>query len=264
MDDLVTLSVRHFVDAWHLMCGGEPQFARESQPGLELVFSGAPSPFLNVGFTTAGIASSSDLEALAGQAKSFAAERPVPWFFAVTNDLVSSDLDVDAVLAQAELIPVMKLTGMIADSVTPPTDVAAGLELKRAQEDAHCHAMMLVNGAAYGVDLASLGLGMSRGAFWEKHFAVLGTVAGAPASCSTVLLVDGHRYVALVATHPDYQRKGYASLAMRQSLALAAETLGPLPTTLHATEAGRPVYERMGYRAISSHSLYLETKFAHE
>ena len=33
---------------------------------------------------------------------------------------------------------------------------------------------------------------------------------------------------------------------------------------LHATDAGRPVYERMGYASISTHLLLMEKRFLEE
>ncbi len=48
---------------------------------------------------------------------------------------------------------------------------------------------------------------------------------------------------------------------MRRALELAATTHGERPTILHATDAGRPVYERMGYTPMSSHTIFLEKKF---
>ncbi len=46
---------------------------------------------------------------------------------------------------------------------------------------------------------------------------------------------------------------------MRHALDVAATTYGELPTVLHATDAGRPVYERMGYASISTHTLYMDS-----
>ena len=60
------------------------------------------------------------------------------------------------------------------------------------------------------------------------------------------------RYVALVATHPKAQRKGYAEAAMRDVLERSLAAGLDRRTYLHATAAGRPVYERMGYKVIPS------------
>ena len=75
------------------------------------------------------------------------------------------------------------------------------------------------------------------------------------------MMVDGIRYVALVATNPDHQRRGYAEAAMRRALEMAAAVHSDALTVLHATEAGRPIYERMGYRPIARHTLYMEKRF---
>ena len=45
---------------------------------------------------------------------------------------------------------------------------------------------------------------------------------------------------------------------MRRSLEVAARRHGMRPTVLHATEAGRPVYARMGYRTIANHVAFVE------
>jgi hypothetical protein len=47
----------------------------------------------------------------------------------------------------------------------------------------------------------------------------------------------------------------------RHALDVAAATYGDAPTTLHATDAGRRIYERMGYQPIASHTAFIEKRF---
>ena len=114
------------------------------------------------------------------------------------------------------------------------------------------------NSAAYEMDLEAAKAVLGNQAFWNDHVAVLGSVDGVPASGAAVLMVDGCRYVALVATAPAHRRHGYAEAVMRRALAVAASAHGELPTVLHATDAGRPIYARMGYAPISTHTLYMD------
>ena len=90
---------------------------------------------------------------------------------------------------------------------------------------------------------------------------MVGIAEGKPASSAAVLMVEGHRYVALVATDPGQQRRGFADATMRRALQNAAGVHGERPTVLHATDAGRPVYERMGYTTIANHTLFMEKRF---
>jgi GNAT superfamily N-acetyltransferase len=82
---------------------------------------------------------------------------------------------------------------------------------------------------------------------WKDMVGVVGLVDGMPVSTASVALIDEIAYVALVATHPDHQRKGYAEAVMRGALDESARVWGPRRTVLHATAAGQPVYRRMGY-----------------
>jgi predicted GNAT family N-acyltransferase len=45
---------------------------------------------------------------------------------------------------------------------------------------------------------------------------------------------------------------------MRRALEVAASAHGERPTVLHATDAGRQIYARMGYAPISTHTLYMD------
>ncbi|GAB4122534.1 MAG: hypothetical protein Kow001_20480 [Acidobacteriota bacterium] len=210
---------------------------------------------------TGEVASVKELEELAHLALVWATGKDVPWFFIVTEENLPAGADAAAGLADCGLVPALRLTGMYAADVAPLSSEPGELELTVPADDPSAAAMVAVNSAAYQMDLqpAAEYLGSQR--FWRRHFAVLGKVGSTPVTSSAVLIVDGHRYVAWVATHPLHQRRGYAEAAMRHSLDLAGEAVGRIPTTLHATDAGFPVYLRMGYAPIARHTLFIESRF---
>ena len=71
--------------------------------------------------------------------------------------------------------------------------------------------------------------------------------------------VNGTVYIALVATLPEEQGKGYAETVMRQAVAQGQEAMGTKRTTLHASDMGLPVYRRMGYRRPGFRMVYPAT-----
>jgi len=259
--DLVSLSIQQFSEAWRLMCFEAPGSTRHDDDGLQCIFSGVPVAFFNVGLVMDRSLSGAALEARGQQAVAFASGKDVPWLFIITSEALEPGVDAAAVLEAQGLAPIMTLTGMLADRVGPNSRTPDGLDLTRPPDEPSCSALLDVNSAAYAMDLGPAKSLMGQPEFWAPHFPVLGLAGGAPACTSAVMMVDGYRYVALVATDPAHQRRGYADAAMRQSLEDAARVHGEVPTFLHATDAGRPVYERMGYRAVSTHTVFLEKRF---
>jgi GNAT superfamily N-acetyltransferase len=53
----------------------------------------------------------------------------------------------------------------------------------------------------------------------------------------------------MVATHPTAQRQGLSTALIKQALRAARER-GCTTSSLEASAAGRPVYERLGYRPL--------------
>ena len=261
MTDQVELSIEQFVSAWRLICEGAPAYEQSHDEGLALIFARIPVAFFNVAIPTGTGITAGRLRALTERACTWAASRRVPWLLVVTHEAIDGNVDVSAVVGESGLVPLLPLTGMRAETVAAPDAIPADLRLDVPAEPAACEALLDVNAAAYGMDLESGKALMGQPAFWTSHFPVLGTVDGQPVSTSAVFMVDGVRYVALVATAPGHQRRGYADVTMRRALQLAAATHGEAPTVLHATEAGRPVYERMGYQPISRHTAFIEKRF---
>lgn len=259
--DRVDLSVRQFSGAWRLMCTGVAGHTAAVADGVEYIFSGCPIAFFNVAFPTGRDLSADALKAGADGARAWTSDKGVPWLFMVTHEALASGTDAAAILDGCGYAPMMMLTGMIAQQVAPVTKMPDGLELTVPNDDSACGAMLDVNGIAYAMDLEAGKPLVGTRAFWANHFPVLGLAGGKPACSAAVMMVDGYRYVALVATDPAQQRRGFADAAMRRALELSARAHPDRPTVLHATEAGRPVYERMGYESISTHTIFMEKKF---
>ena len=261
MTDPVDLSIRQFRDAWQLMCAGGPGRSFAAGDGIEYIFSGLPIGFFNVALLTGEDISADRLEALGRAACDWAADKNLPWLFVVTHETLQPGVDATAVLDHCELAPMMPLTGMLAQKVAPASRIPEGLQIDVPQDDSGCSALLDVNSLAYGMDLEAGKPVIGTRSFWNGHVPVLGRVGDTPACCAAVMMVDGHRYVALVATDPAQQRRGYAEAAMRTALDVAAREHGERPTVLHATEAGRPIYQRMGYEHIANHTIFMEKKF---
>jgi ribosomal protein S18 acetylase RimI-like enzyme len=259
----VDLSLRQMRAAWQLMCGG-PGLTLAAGNGIEYIFSGLPIGFFNVAVLTGQSLSAAALKSSGHEACEWVADNSVPWLFIVTHDELADGVDAATTLDDCGLVPVMSLTAMQAQHLAPGTRAPSNFELRVPLDDAGCAALVDINSAAYAMDLAAAKPRIGTRAFWNGHVPVLGLVDGVPVSGAAVLMVDGHRYVALVATDPAHQRRGYADAAMRHALEVAAARHGEQPTVLHATDAGRPVYERMGYSAIAAHTLFMEKRFLEE
>ena len=149
---------------------------------------------------------------------------------------------------------------MVADQPIVPLSKDHGLTFEPVRDPRTRRIIVEVNFRAYRETPPAGLYGLDDAAVWNQaSYGVIGFAGREPVTSSAVFLLDDCFYVGWVATVPQHKRKGFASAVMRESLAAASRDHGWKRSVLHASTAGRGIYERMGFRAVASHALYLSS-----
>lgn len=223
-------SVASLVAAFTLMARRFPGGRVDRLEGVAVLWADVPLPFLNLGIVDSPCADGDERH---------------PWLGCLCEEWVPDDWR--DVVADAGMHVSMPLTGMLAERILPPRRPAPALELRRVADERSRRAAAELNNAAYGLPEGLCDC-LIDPAFWpDDMHGYVGAVDGQDVTTTSVFAVRGTLYVALVATHPEHGRKGYAEHAMRHALSEGAAALGLQRSILHASEAGRPVYKAMGY-----------------
>jgi len=245
---------RSFARAWE-------HWARRSRagealrlPGLAIHWMNVTWPLCNLTFLDSPVTDESDLAARAGAALAFARDRGRGWLLFLCPELLPPDLrgSFQDVLAQQGLVARGSVTGMAADRLLPPRRPLPELEFRSVGSAETLRAFSEINALAYKIppDWGMEALGVA--ALWsEETFGVVGYHQGEPVTTAKTIVMDDVLYMALVATRPEQQKKGFAEAAMRHSLGLAFAATGLERTVLHASKAGLPLYQEMGYHPVA-------------
>jgi ribosomal protein S18 acetylase RimI-like enzyme len=93
-----------------------------------------------------------------------------------------------------------------------------------------------------------------EGAWQGDYRGFIGYVAGRPVAMAALVRAEGALGIYSLGTLPDYRRRGYGEAILRA--ALAEHKDGEL-MVLESTEAGYPLYRRLGFREAAKFSVYL-------
>ncbi|MDI5967887.1 GNAT family N-acetyltransferase [Streptomyces sp. SL13] len=185
-----------------------------------------------------------------GQAVDIMRSKNRPGFLWVFEDLLDAPARtaLQAAAERAGLEYAFPATGMAADPLALPEPAHPDLTFARVTTEEDLRAYADINARAYGLPLASARDGLLGSTLWKRDaHAYLGLRAGVPVTCAGAIPADGRLFVALVATDPQWQGKGYAEAVTRKALYEAALATGLTRAILHATAAGAPVYPRIGF-----------------
>jgi hypothetical protein len=158
--------------------------------------------------------------------------------------------------AKAELPRLMSEAGLelsftgygMAGDVEVPDPSSATLEFRRVETEDELLTYGEINAQAYGMapDAGPAALSGSK-AWLRDTYAYIAYDQGRPVACAATVENDDALFLALVATMPTDMRRGFGEAVTRKALYEGIRRTGRRHVVLHATPAGRPVYERIGY-----------------
>lgn len=256
---LVDESHRQIQEAWRYFAVQLPGGDATAEPGLLLTNGRSPLPFMNAAFLTSPATTEAELAARLDLAAGHFKEGGHPFVFMPGEDMVDPSLAgaLTDICAARGLGYMMPMTGMVASELAPPVRPLPELEFRTVADAEMRDAVGDINAAGYDIPGEAMRAATTVPSLWDGMIGVVGLVDGVPVSTASVVPVDGVAYVALVATMPSHQGRGYAEAVMRRVLDQAREAWGTVRTVLHATPAGNPVYTRMGYRPTSTFHVYV-------
>jgi len=158
---------------------------------------------------------------------------------------------------RAGLTMTMPLYGMAGTVMPMPEPSYSDLRFVRVTTEEALTAYADINSCAYGFPLEAGRDGLLGSSLWMSGlYAYLGLQGDRPVAAAAVAKSGDALFLALVATLPEGQRRGYGEATVRKALFEAARGTGLSRSVLHATAAGAPVYARIGYRHVATISAF--------
>lgn len=251
-------SIEQLSGMWSEFARRFPTSRVESLPGMVVAISGTPMAFINVISFSTPIRDRHDLVERCERALRIGAESGVPWLLSTSDASMGDPAIARAVLADMGLATVLPTVGMVAETIEPASKpLPEGISFRRVVDEETRNALTDLNTLSYGIPQEVGRRGPAQDCFWDDSFhGYVAYVHDMPVAATLTAPLDGRLYVSWVATHPEHRRKRYADAVMRKSLESARQATGLTRTVLHATAAGQPVYEQMGYRAVTGFTWY--------
>lgn len=173
---------------------------------------------------------------------------------------LAAALDRSGYVAVGEM-PVM----VIAEPVTPP-EIAPGVQIVEATARPSIAAAVGVCAAAY--EEAGLPPGVTARLFAspdavpsDDTAVIVARLEGRPAACAIAIWnrATGNGGLYWVGTRPDARKRGLGDAVARVATNVALDR-GARFVSLQASSAGAPIYERMGYRTITTLDRHLSPR----
>ena len=247
--DQIALLNQEFLTSWELCTGTFPEAELFDRPGIAARWADIPFRFYNALCLTAELYDAEMLRRTVREGVNFMRARACPGWMVVTLESLSGTAQTALTGLTASMqLASMPATGMAADILPLEEKVIPNLRFERIGDDDTVVTFAELNCLAYGFPLEVARSVTGVNTFWRDHaYGFIAYEGELPVATATGIVCGSSVFLFLVATRPEAQRKGYADAVIRRALNTAHAATGIRRTSLQATDAGRPVYRRLGY-----------------
>lgn len=245
----IALLNQEFLTSWELCTSPFPGVELLNGPGIARRWANIDFRFYNALCLTAEIYGEAALVQTVSEGIDFMRARPYPGWMVVTRESLSNPAHsaLSGLIASMQLAS-MPATGMAGEILPLKERVIPNLRFERIRDDHTVATFAELNCLAYGFPIEVGRSVIGADTFWREHaYGFIAYERELPVATATGIVCGTSIFLFLVATRPEAQRKGYADAVIRRALNAAHAATSIRRTSLQATDAGRPVYQRLGY-----------------
>jgi ribosomal protein S18 acetylase RimI-like enzyme len=234
--------------------GGELQ----EMEGVSIASAGVTFQMFNAAFLSAPVVSEGQMDRRVAQAAVHFAARGQRWAYWICHDWLDGRTRrrLQSVLRKRNLYQAVELPGMLAEEVLPPTRELPRIEVRRVSDGPVKDAFCAIGSTCFNVPLVWFCEVFDSQSVWNDFAAYVGYADGEPVSTAATVIGGGAVGIYNVATMPGRRCAGYGEAVMRHALDQARGEHGLSRTILQSTPQGFELYQRMGYRTVTSVAVF--------
>jgi GNAT superfamily N-acetyltransferase len=226
--------------------------------GVSIRSAGVTFQMFNAAFLSAPVAGEAELARRIMLPSVHFNARGLEWAFWVCEDWLDAGARRRSrqIFERHGLRHSVDLPGMVAERILPPVKPLPDLEIRRVGDPGTRDAFCAIGSVCFHVPLPWFREVFDDDCVWDRFIGWVGYVDGEPVSTSATVMGAGAVGVYNVATMPEHQKRGYGETVMRHAVAEAQRRHGVNQTILQSTPAGHRLYERMGFRTVTTVAVY--------
>jgi GNAT superfamily N-acetyltransferase len=229
--------------------------------GSQVIYSGLNYGVFNIGMLNEPLpAAPSQLERRLAECARYFQKRTQRWSFWLCEDFVPAQRRREArwAFSALGLRQISQAPGLIAPRLSPPDRNLPEIECVPVDSRAAREAFGAITMVSFDIPMS-----VARDVYypepaWQGSYrGFLGTVNGRPVSIIAIVCAAEVLGIYSFATLPEERRRGYGEALLRAAVAYEQRRTGVERLVLQSTEAGQPLYKRLGFREVASFSVYL-------
>jgi len=223
----------------------------------EVVYSGLDYGVFNIAFLTVFVASTREVAEILDQCGQYYRERKVRWSFWLCEDLLEPGTrrhckDNFTAIGMRQI---SQAPGMVATSLAPPARTLPEIVCRPVSNHSTRFAFAELTSVCFDIPFSIARAIYEPEIAWKGDYrGFVGYVSGRPMSMVALVRSEGALGIYSLGTLPDYRRRGYGEALLR---AVLEERRDNELMVLESTEAGYPLYRRLGFRETARFSVYL-------